>query len=261
MKRTLLLTVLYSLLSEVFAQVQLFKDFDFNSGEYSILGIFSESDRNTLRDSLGEFYTDDTAILNQFKNTWIFDQPGKRYACGYHYSLFVCKNGVKVQGFSINLNCEEIIGDEALFHFDANLLRQFYGKLKKPHKRKTQFTAIQTAKDEFHRIIKDTSLILSFQPDWLRFEGSFRFTYHCQSGTQNCLSSDSIMTEFVRQQITAKYPTEAFELYSIGGSLNTIEFGIKCNESLSKQFDLFERNFNYFGKWSPFSLKLESYWK
>ena len=37
---------------------------------------------------------------------------------------------------------------------------------------------------------------------------------------------------------------------------------IICNKSLSDKFDLFERDNNeYFGKWSSFSLDLQTYWK
>jgi hypothetical protein len=261
MKRTIPISILFLFVSTGFAQVQIFKNYDFNSGEYSILGTFSESDRSTLRDSLGEFYTDDTAILNQFKNAWEFGQPGKMYACGYHYSIIICKNGMSLESFSINLNCNEIFGKNALYYFDANWLRLFYGKLKKPHKRKKQFTTIQTAKDEFQSIIEDTSLILCFQPDWLDFEGSFRFTHHCQVGIIDCLNQDSIILATVKEKIMQTFPNENFILNTMGGSSNSIEFEIRCNQSLSNQFNLFERNLDCFGKWKPFDLSLLSYWK
>jgi hypothetical protein len=49
------------------SQTQLLKKYDFNKGGYYLIGIRSESDRNGLADSLGEFYTDDIKVLNAIK--------------------------------------------------------------------------------------------------------------------------------------------------------------------------------------------------
>lgn len=40
--------------------------------------------------ALGEFYTDNISILNQFKKEWILNVPGKQYACGYNYTIYIC---------------------------------------------------------------------------------------------------------------------------------------------------------------------------
>ena len=88
------LSITFTFLSlAVLGQTKLLSDYDFEKGGYSILGTFAESDRNGLKDSIGEFYTDDISILNRFKKEWVFDKPGKKYSCGYHYTVYVCKNG------------------------------------------------------------------------------------------------------------------------------------------------------------------------
>src|SRR5687767_9322662 len=91
-----------------FGQTELLKKYNFDEGGYYILGVRSESDRNALADSLGEFYTDDIKILNAIKKEWVFKKPSPKFACGYHYEVIVCKNGVGLESFSINLNCDEI---------------------------------------------------------------------------------------------------------------------------------------------------------
>ena len=62
-------TTLFLLISAfgMIGQTAVFKDYNFDDGGYSILGIYSESDRSSLQDSMREFYTDDITILKQFQ--------------------------------------------------------------------------------------------------------------------------------------------------------------------------------------------------
>ena len=261
MKTTLLHFTFLFLTVSTFGQTQLFKDHDFNKGGYYILGTFSESDKNSLRDSLGEFYTDDIDVLNKFKMDWTFNEPGKMYACGYHYNVFVCRQGQILESFSINLNCGEIVTDKESFYFDPNLLRQFYGKLKKPYNEKYTFATIVEAREFRTSILEDTTLIMTPEPLWTVYEGSFRFTYKCTEGTKVCLDEDGEIFKSIEAEIKKKYPDEMFILDNVGGSWTTIELEIICNKSLSDSFDLFYRDPEaYFGKWKPFDLTLRTYW-
>jgi hypothetical protein len=261
MKTTLLHITFLLLTVSTYGQTQLLKDYDFNNGGYYILGTFSESDKNTLRDSIGEFYTDDITVLNKFKKDWTFKKPGKMYACGYHYNVFVCRQGQILESFSINLNCEEIVTDKGYFYFDANLLRQFYGKLKKPYTQRHSFTTIQEAREFRKSILNDTTLIMTPKPQWTEYEGSFRFTYKCKEGTKDCLDEEEKIFKSIEAEITKKYPNEKYLLENVGGSWTTIELEITCNKSLSDNFDLYCRDKEgYFGKWKPFDLTLRTYW-
>lgn len=245
----------------VFGQVQVLKEYDFNEGGYYLLGQFSESDRNTLRDSLGEFYTDDIALLNQFKKDWIFSQPGKRYACGYHYRIYICKGGQALESFGINLNCKEIVGEKGYYYFNPDLLRKYYGKLKKPYSQNSTFQTLQEARAYWQKIKKDTRLIImSPEPKWTRYEGSFRFTYKSKEHTKDCLDNPDQIFKSVESEIKREYPDESFSLYNVGGSLTTMELEITCNQSLSDQFALYYRDKDSFGKWKPFDLRLKTYW-
>ena len=159
--KTIILNIILLLLTvATYGQKQIFKKYDFNKEGYYLLGAFSASDESTLQDSIGEFYTDDISILNKFKKDWIFKEPGKRYACGYHYDIFICKQGKILESFSINLNCNEIVTDKGYFYFDPDLLRQFYGKLKKPYFKKLSFNTIIEARAYRTEILKDTTLIM-----------------------------------------------------------------------------------------------------
>ncbi len=80
------ITIIISFLSSLtFGQTQLLKKYNFDEGGYYLAGIRSESDPNSLADSLGEFYTADITLLNAMKKDWTFKKPSPQYACGYHY--------------------------------------------------------------------------------------------------------------------------------------------------------------------------------
>ncbi|MHB1278966.1 MAG: hypothetical protein ACYC1Q_11280 [Bacteroidia bacterium] len=259
--KTILLHVSFLLLtSSTFGQTQILKEYDFDKGGYYILGTRSESDRNSLYDSLGEFYTDDVNILNTFKNTWTFSKPGKKYACGYHYTIFVCKGGHILKSIRVNLTCEELVTDEGYFYFDTNLLRQFYGQLKKPYSQRHTFKTITEARKFRLDILKDTTLIMTPNPCWTEYEGSFQFTYKCPEGTTECLDEEETIIKSIEAELKKKYPDENFMLENAGGSLTEIYLEITCNQSLSDKFDLYYRDIQCnSGKWETFDLNLVTY--
>ncbi|MBI5540419.1 MAG: hypothetical protein HY951_10205 [Bacteroidia bacterium] len=244
-----------------FGQTAFFENYNFNNGGYYIIGTYSESDRNSLKDSLGEFYTNDISILNQFKKDWVFDIPGKQYACGYHYDISVCKNGEIIESFAINLNCSEIVSRKGYFYFDSNKLRKFYGKLKTAYSKTIKFISLTEAREYRAKILLDSTLIMTPSPNWSEFEGEFDFTYKCKEGTTTCLEKEDSLKSVILQEISKTYPEEKFELSDRGGSLTEIDQIISCNKSLSDKFNLFYRDVEgYFGKWRPYSLSLETYW-
>lgn len=138
-----------------FGQVEFFKDYDFESGKCYFLGVRSESDRNDLADSLGEWYTDDISVLNKFKTEWTFTKPDKKYACGYHYVVHLCKDGLALESFAINLNCNEIVGDKGCFYFETSKLSKFKNDLKKPYRERKTFENIDSARKYRTDILKD----------------------------------------------------------------------------------------------------------
>jgi hypothetical protein len=241
-------------------QTQILKDYDFNEGGYYILGTYSESDRSGLRDSIGEFYTNDTSILNQIKSDWVFSIPGKKYACGYHYNVFVCKNGVVLESFRINLNCDEIVTDEGYFYFHSDKLRKYYGIFKKPYRKSEDFENINSAREYRDSILKNENLIMTPTPRWTKFEGEFDFTYKCDENKKTCFEKEDSLKVVIENKIRKTYPDEEFELSDRGGSWTTIDQIVYCNKSLSDKFDLFYRDDGYFGEWRPFRLSLTTYW-
>lgn len=260
LKKVLLQILFLFLIVSVYGQMAAFKDYNFNKGGYYILGTFWGNQKSTLRDSLGEFFTNDIKILNQFKKSWVFKKPGHQYACGYHYIIYLCKNGQVLKSFYVNLNCEEIVSEENYFHFDPNKLRIFYGKLDKVYTKKHDFDSIDEARKYRNNILKDTNLIMCETPDWTKFEGEFVFEKRFDSISEQNIENEDKIIQSMDSEIRKKYPNEAFELSWTGGSLTEIIVRIRCNKSLEEKFDMYYRDYEYFGKWEAYSLALTTYW-
>jgi hypothetical protein len=259
--KTIIQIIFLVISSFTFSKTKLLKEFDFNEGGYSILGVEWGGDENSLLDSIGEFYTEDISILNQIKDEWVFSIPGQGYACGYHYEIFICKNGLVLKSLRVNLNCYEIVTDEGYFYFDSDKLRKFYGKFKRPYRITKTFDELTEARAYRDSILKNEKLIMTESPPWTKYEGEFDFTYKCNENKKTCLRKEKQIIKSIKSEIALKYPNEEFELSNSGGSLTEIIETIYCNKSLSNNFDLYFRNKeSYFGQWRPFKLTLTSYW-
>src|SRR5579871_2625242 len=234
-----------------FGQTQLLKNYDFEKGGYYLIGVRSESNYNGLADSLREFYTDDIKVLNAIKKEWTFKKPSPLYACGYHYEVMVCKNGLALETFDINLNCNEIETDQGAFYFDTRKLRMFKESFKRPVAETKKFSTLIEARNYRETILKDTSLIMTATPYWVKFEGTFKFTYACPK--EDCFKNEKRLLVEFDKQIKMKYPSEPFELHGLGGSKTELEVEVQCNKSLADNFGLYKRDLNR-GNWKPYDL-------
>jgi hypothetical protein len=258
MKTVTLNTIFLLLTVAAFGQVQLLKDYDFDKGGYSLLGIRSESDPSGLADTLGEFYTDDISVLKQFQKEWIFKKPSPQYACGYHYIVYVCKNGLEIESFSINLNCNEIATKKGYFFFETQKLRMFKNKVKKPLKKNVEFTSVTLARNVLKRILVEKNLIMTYKPDWTKYEGEFSFDYTCKAGTGDCLDNEIKLLVQLTEEIKKVYPNETFDLTGGGGSRTELFVNIKCNKTLADKFKLYPIGWK---KWESYDIELTSYWR
>jgi hypothetical protein len=133
-KYALILALLTSQ-SMIYAQTQVLKNYDFDKGGYSLIGIRSESDFNQLAHDLGNFYTDDIQVLNAIKKEWTFKKPGQMHSCGYHYIVSTYKKGLELERFHINLNCNILGTNASYFYFEERQLGMFKTRLNKNNKR------------------------------------------------------------------------------------------------------------------------------
>ncbi len=243
--------------------VKVFDKYDFSKGGYYILGIkYMEGDRSRLADSIGEFYTNDIAILNEFKQTWVFRQPSPKYACGYHFKVRLCRNGKTLEDFNININCNEIVHNNSsgsgYYYFDNNKLRRFKGRMKQPSGVSKKFSTAQEARAYYKSIINDSLLILAPEEDWMTSEGMFAFDYKFKEGCKDCYLKDAEYLRLFKQKIQQAYPGEPFTLAEYGGSMEEVTVQVVCNKSLYDKFTLYPIGFY---KWRAWDLGYYTYWK
>jgi hypothetical protein len=175
--KQVLLIALFTLTQECLAQVDVFRNYRFEKGGYSIVGVRAESDRNEFADSLGQFYSSDVAVLNLFKQQWRFKKRNPQYACGYHYAVSVCRGGKELETFLINLNCNVIATDSGYYFFDDKLLRKLKGKLHKPAVKRQSFRNTAEARIVYTHWLSDPNLLMVEFSSSLDAKSDFRFVY------------------------------------------------------------------------------------
>lgn len=244
-------------MGSVKAQLQVFKNYDFNQDGYSLLGIYHENDPNGLADSLRNFCTLDHYVLNSIRNDWVFDPTATDNPGAYHYSVYLCRNSKIIQKLSINLNSNLMVCSSGTFIFNSEKLRKFAGMMENPVQRTIEFDSLSRARKYIAEIHSKPGLIMAPEPLWLKFEGSFTITFTCPQGITDCYKTDSIYLQKISSEINKTYTSENFELSSTGGTKSEIFITINCNQSLSDKFSLYPRAHEF---WKPFNLSLETYW-
>jgi hypothetical protein len=239
--------------------------YNFEAGGYTLVGVFEHHDDHSVQKAVGEFYTDNISVLNAIKRAWNFPRTQAMHACGYHYFISLLRNGKRVDGFSINLDCNEIITEKGARFFDSTLLTKFSTSLAPLIARHSEFSTIGEARRYWEQSNADKYFVFAYEPKWLKYEGSFRFRVPCPESNKACytLENEKIFVEQIRKNIESAFPAEKFDLKPSGGSsAGEIFVEITCNRSLESKFTIYDRwDKEHFGKWAPFSLALYTFWK
>lgn len=245
------------------AQIQVFQEYDFSEGGYTLIGL------DWGMGAVEAWYSDDIALLDTFKSAWVFKKTQKAYACGYHYEVLLCKNGRALRSFFINLECKLITMDEGYFYFKPNKLLPFLDQCSKPQKKMKASDNLEAARAYYDEILNDPELIYAAPGDWLKYEGEFDLAYSKTYPLEvylNHLDFEDEIMAVLRNIISENYPQEPFELHLSGiesyqesqrGFVEYI-FTVKSNKSLAIQFDLFPRKFK---EWEAYNFDLLTYWK
>ncbi len=243
-------------------RVRLFEKYDFESGRYAVVGMMWSEQRHKMQEALRDFYTDDLRILAELKEKWVTDEPSPVFACGYHYTIYVLKDGVEVESFSINLDdgCNTVATNHGYYYFDPNKLGVFIGKLKKPIIKRKAFKSPSEGRTYIKSLSGRTDVLMVLTPDWLEYDGEFRFYADCNFGNfdsnliQRCVDR-------VGRQIRKKYDGEKF-MVDEGGSMSgpgksKILIRMKCFKNLYDRFDLYRVEW----EWRGYSPELTVVWK
>ncbi|MGQ0540455.1 MAG: hypothetical protein ACT4O9_01235 [Blastocatellia bacterium] len=264
MRQTLSILLLLLCTIPCFTQAALFDKYRFEDGGYTILGIFVHHTDHPLQKKIGEFYTDDLSLLNAIKKDWVFKKPQYMHACGYHYYIILLKNGMEIDSFSINLECNELVTTQGSVYFDQKKLKAFSTRFKNLKKETREFPTVADARRFLNDVSKTPDFAYAWPPRWLSHEGRFQFQVKCPADLgEDCWmsnTSDKLISR-LRYEVTKKYPGEIFDLDASGGMTGGVAFvEVRSNKSLEEKFDLYDRWGNaHFGKWEPYHLSLTWY--
>lgn len=232
---------------------------DFTAGGYSLIGLNWGRPRHPVQKQLGEFYVDDPALLKELKTMWVTAGPAPMYACGYHYTILLVREGRPVEDFSINLEteCGTVVTDTGSYRFDAALLTRLADRYRKPVVEQREFASLAEARDYLASLAGNERLLLMPDPQWRVYDGEFRLMLPCpdhgydEAKVNGCIGG-------LRAEIKAKYPGETFDLSEAGSSGDDlILIEMKSSRTLHDHFDLYDDDW----KWRDYDPALTLYWK
>jgi len=238
-------------------KVRLLQKYNFQKGNHAVVGLVLENEGHELQRALGNFYTDDPEVLDELKREWVTDNPSPVFACGYHYTVHVVNDGNDLESFEINLDkgCNTVATDHGHFFFDPQKLGAFIGKLKKPLVKRERFASVEEARSYMRSLPKD-GLLMVITPDWLQYDGEFRFDVECDFGNFDSDRIQECITQ-TKEKISAKYPDEDFVVEESGSSRGKILVRMKCSKAFYAKFDLYK----VIWKWSEYYPTLITIWK
>ncbi|NOQ72765.1 MAG: hypothetical protein GQ574_12215 [Crocinitomix sp.] len=218
--------------------VQVFNDYDFNSGEYELFGVYwSDFQRNSLADSIGTFSIKDTVLLNKLKNNWKLESH-PHYECGYDYKLYLAKGDSIVSISFVNILCESIVIDDVGYRLERDKIASLYGETDSIAHVRVVFYGQDLAIEyvEGMRADKNVFVVDNGGYVWEKYVGYFEVTY-----TNTKLRDRKKALVEVEKAITKKYKTTDFELENIGSNSETGTYKVRiyCHKAFADEFDLY----------------------
>lgn len=215
-----------------------FNDYDFNSGEYELFGIYwSDFERNSLADSIGTFSIKDTVLLNQLKVNWNLDADSVK-ECGYDYKLYLAKGDSVVSTSFLNIDCESILVDGVAYKFERDKIANLYGKTDSIVTLRIVFYGQGMAVDYLGGMRADSNIFVLDNGGyvWEKYIGYFEVTY-----TNKKVRNSKLALVEAQDEIRKKFVSEDFELKNVGANLElgTYKIRVYCDESFSKDFKLY----------------------
>jgi len=244
------------------AGLPLLGNHDFQTGGYSLVGLFWNGPRHPVQDELGQFYVDDPAVLAEMQAEWRTGEPAPFYACGYHYTVLLVRGGEAMESLAINLEteCGTVVVDGKSYRFDVAYLTRHADRYRKPIVDRRIFPSLAEARGYLDGIDGDQRLLFKPEPHWRKYDGEFRFTVPCPDHDFNSAKRRACFDR-VRAEFETIFPGEVFDLSEAGsssgvsGDFVTIE--MKCSKPLHDRFDLYEDDW----KWRDYEPALTLYWK
>lgn len=219
----------------------LFAAHDFAAGRYSLVGLLDSRPRHPIQKQLGNFYVDDPALLATMRSEWRAGAEAPFYACGYHYTILLTRDGEVVESLAINLEteCGTVVGNSGSHRFDTALLTRHAARYREPVIEQRDFASLAEARTYLAKAETDPRLLLAPHPVWRDYDGYFRFMMPCPGHGFDDVKVAACIAA-ARSAIEAKYPGEKFELDESGSQGDDIMVEMKSRKPLHDRFDLYE---------------------
>jgi len=263
--------MLFLILEDAYSQTQIFSDFDFSNGQYSLYLIDEgEPEELWVRDSLNRllivdtarhFYTDDPLVLNQIKSDWIGESVD--YFCEIEYDIYLMRKDSLVLKMNMNFEFQVLSVGAQSYQITPEIITKYFAKFKRLKKRFFKCSDFKDGRDFWKKIENDDQFVLKEQhkPSWIDYDGFFCFEYRDTLEK----SYTELISQFIKQ-FSIAFPNEKFDIYcsskNFKEDLKCIDylFNVKCKKSLYDKFEMHKKQ-----EWKEFmegkELWLMLYWR
>jgi len=213
-----------------------------------------------ISERIGDFYVDEPGALRLIKSKWVTGAPAPFFLCGYHYRLHVISKGAVQESFDLNLEsgCNTIVNEKGEARwFNPSLIEKFEDIYQKPRIDNKSFETLKLAREYLASTKGDPRALMTEEPEWTRFDGTFNFDYACDAAKGEGESEEACLAS-VSRRLRTKYPNQEFlpearRQTFTRGKLESIGVRLSCTDSFRKRFDLFPVKKD---GWTPFKPEL-----
>lgn len=227
-----------TLYPQILDSAQVFEDYDFNSGEFELFGVYwSDFNRSSLADSIGQFSIRDTALLNRIQASWDF-KLSDPYECGYDYNLYLTKGDSIVETFNLNIGCKSLTSKRRSYRIEREYIEDLYGKTDSIEYVRVVFYGQDQAVEYLEGMRADSNVFVLDDGGyvWEKYIGYFEVTYINED-----IRDSKIALQEIQKEISKKYKTNDFEVDNVGSDYNTGAYKIRiyAHKDFADNFDLY----------------------
>ena len=236
MKNTCL-TIFLSITSFIcFGQTEVLKKMNFDNGSWKIFGIANSNSKNTLQDSLGDFFVKNIDVLKQIQKTWMLKKDSTRMH-NFQYELRFVQNDTNVYSVQISLDEKKFTGREGCYVFPDNMLRQFSSKLKHITKTEYKVNGLENVRKLCKQLKQiDTVYFSSYGSEfYLNFDGEMKISVR-----DSIVKNGTKLYSAVYSKIKKDHPKQSFVLKPgnvshATGATDIYEYALYCSQEMSKE--------------------------
>lgn len=223
----------------------IFDNFDFESGDYKLYATFWRNEwGESFADTLGIFYVEERALLNEIKNDWYFPETWDAHECGYHYVFYLTYKDSIMKELHLNIECNSLVEDSTSYVFNVEKLRKLHGRVSNLEKIEIRSDNRQDAISKLDSLARFTDVFIPKKDKylWYAYKGYFYFTYRMATNARPEIDS---VTQMLEHELKFHFPNDKYTLESRAYGIGNYTYRLYCEEGLYKRFNLYAEKMNY----------------